>query len=193
MSFPSTRMARHWGVNSSMRLSIRYFRPSCVRSSTKSLGHTWLGRSARDGYRIRPDATLLGLFGGDLQPLAPPDPLDPLVVDDPADGRTQHLCDLRSCPALMDGLGLRRVWLGHHVSFRIRWAKDTRGPNGDGTGCRSFDELKDGHPRLAVRSEAQCANSGRSPTARRTGHIDRRCVKTSARFHTSLFRSSTGP
>jgi hypothetical protein len=34
------------------------------------------------------------LFGGDLQPLAPPDPLDPLVVDNPAGGRTQHLCDL---------------------------------------------------------------------------------------------------
>ena len=43
-----------------------------------------------------------------------------------------------SCPALMDGLGLRRACLGHHVSFRIRWAKDTRGPNGDGTGCRSL-------------------------------------------------------
>ena len=42
----------------------------------------------------KPDATVLGLFGGDLQPLAPPDPLDPLVVDDPAGGRTQHLGDL---------------------------------------------------------------------------------------------------
>jgi hypothetical protein len=28
--------------------------------------------------------TALGLFRGNLQPLAPPDPLDPLVVDDPA-------------------------------------------------------------------------------------------------------------
>src|SRR5271157_2174771 len=40
------------------------------------------------------NATLLGLFGGAPQPLAPPDPLDPLVTDDPAGGRAQHLCDL---------------------------------------------------------------------------------------------------
>jgi hypothetical protein len=37
---------------------------------------------------------LLGLFRRDLEPLPPPDPLDPLVVNDPARGRTQHLCDL---------------------------------------------------------------------------------------------------
>ena len=30
-----------------------------------------------------------------------------------------------SCPGLVDGLGLRRVCLGHHVSFRIRWARDS--------------------------------------------------------------------
>ena len=47
-----------------------------------------------------------------------------------------------SCPGLVDGLGLRRVCLGHHVSFRIRWGKDSQGPSGDGTGCRSLrDEL----------------------------------------------------
>src|SRR5271169_4516571 len=40
------------------------------------------------------NATLLGLFGGAPQPLAPPDPLDPRVTDDPAGGRAQHLCDL---------------------------------------------------------------------------------------------------
>jgi cell division GTPase FtsZ len=28
--------------------------------------------------------------------------------------------------------------VGHPASFRIQWAKDTRGPNGDGTGCRSL-------------------------------------------------------
>ena len=53
-----------------------------------------LGAQTDAGSVRKPDATLLGLFGGDLQPLAPPDPLDPLVVDDPAGGRTQHLCDL---------------------------------------------------------------------------------------------------
>src|SRR5881392_1966924 len=35
----------------------------------------------------------LGLFGRDLQPLAPPDPLDPLIVDQPA-GPAQQLGDL---------------------------------------------------------------------------------------------------
>jgi hypothetical protein len=43
-----------------------------------------LGAQTDTGSVGKPDATLLGLFGGDLQPLAPPDPLDSLVVDDPA-------------------------------------------------------------------------------------------------------------
>src|SRR3954465_1180844 len=33
---------------------------------------------------IQPQASALGLSGGDLQPLASPDPFDPLVVDQPA-------------------------------------------------------------------------------------------------------------
>jgi hypothetical protein len=36
----------------------------------------------------------LDCLAGTFSPLAPPDPLDPLVVDDPAGGRTQHRCDL---------------------------------------------------------------------------------------------------
>ena len=61
-----------------------------------------------------------------------------------------------SCPALMDGLGASgRVCLGHHVSFRIRWGKDTpRAEWRRGRVVEAFDELEDGHPRLAVRSEA---------------------------------------
>ena len=43
-----------------------------------------------------------------------------------------------SCPALMDGLGLRRACSGHHVSFRIRWAKDSPGPSGGVRDCRSL-------------------------------------------------------
>jgi hypothetical protein len=43
-----------------------------------------LGAQTETGSVRKPDATLLGLFGGDLQALAPPDPLDPLVIDDPA-------------------------------------------------------------------------------------------------------------
>ena len=42
-----------------------------------------------------------------------------------------------SCPALMDGLGLRQACLGHRVSFRIRWAKDSPGPNGGVRDCTS--------------------------------------------------------
>ena len=53
-----------------------------------------LGAQTDTGSVRKPDTALLGLFGGDLQPLASPDPLDPLVVNDPAGGRTQHLCDL---------------------------------------------------------------------------------------------------
>jgi hypothetical protein len=34
------------------------------------------------------------LFGGNLQPLSPPDPLDPLVVDHPSSRRPQQLRDL---------------------------------------------------------------------------------------------------
>ena len=42
----------------------------------------------------KPQTPSLGLFSGSLQPLPSPDPLDPLVVDGPAGGRTQKLCDL---------------------------------------------------------------------------------------------------
>ena len=41
----------------------------------------------------QPQTGALGLPGGDFQPLASPDPLDPLVVDQPA-GPTQKLGDL---------------------------------------------------------------------------------------------------
>jgi hypothetical protein len=41
-------------------------------------------------------------------------------------------------PALVDGLGLRRACLGHRVSFRIRWAKDSPGPSGGVRDCRSL-------------------------------------------------------
>src|SRR3954451_3115640 len=42
---------------------------------------------------IQPQTPALGLLGRDLQPLAPPDPLDPLIVDQPA-GPAQQLGDL---------------------------------------------------------------------------------------------------
>ena len=42
----------------------------------------------------QPKPAALGLFGGNLQPLSSPDPLDPLVVDDPSRRRPQQLRDL---------------------------------------------------------------------------------------------------
>jgi hypothetical protein len=41
-----------------------------------------------------PESASLGLFGGNFQPLAPPDALDPFVVDDPPGRRSQKLGDL---------------------------------------------------------------------------------------------------
>ena len=46
-----------------------------------------MGRSARSRMHdpsVEPEPAALGLLVGNLQPLAPPDPFDPLVVDDPA-------------------------------------------------------------------------------------------------------------
>src|SRR5437763_16748735 len=88
-------MARHSWVNSSMMLSMRNLPPSWVRSSTKSYDQTWLGRSARSRMHdpsFSHRRPRLGC-GRDLQPLAPPDPLDPLIVDQPA-GPAQQLGDL---------------------------------------------------------------------------------------------------
>jgi len=42
------------------------------------------GAQADAGSVRKPKTAALGLSGGNLQPLAPPDALDPLVVDDPA-------------------------------------------------------------------------------------------------------------
>jgi hypothetical protein len=54
-----------------------------------------LGRCPQPDARsvIQPQACALGLPGGNLQPLASPDPLDPLVIDQPA-GPAQQLGDL---------------------------------------------------------------------------------------------------
>ena len=51
-------------------------------------------RSQADARAVRqPQATAFGLLLGDLQALAPPNPLHPLVVDQPA-CVTQQSCDL---------------------------------------------------------------------------------------------------
>jgi len=53
-----------------------------------------LGSQPDAGSLGKPQTPSLGLFGRHFQPLPSPDPLDPLVVDDPARGRTQEFCDL---------------------------------------------------------------------------------------------------
>jgi len=52
-----------------------------------------LGSEADARSIIQPKTPALWLPGGDLQPLASPDPLDPLVVDQPT-GPAQQLGDL---------------------------------------------------------------------------------------------------
>jgi hypothetical protein len=58
----------------------------------------------------QPEPVTLGLLGRDLQPLAAPDPLHPLVVDHPARGRAQQLGDLAVAvaavlPSKLDDVG----------------------------------------------------------------------------------------
>jgi hypothetical protein len=52
-----------------------------------------LGPESDAGAVVQPETTALRLPGGHLQPLASPDPLDPLVVDEPA-GPAQQRGDL---------------------------------------------------------------------------------------------------
>ncbi len=53
-----------------------------------------LGTKSDAGSVREPQPAALRLLGGNFQPLAPPDPLDPFVVDDPAGGRSQKFRDL---------------------------------------------------------------------------------------------------
>src|SRR5262249_36879264 len=51
----------------------------------------WPLRSAPDARSVtQPQAAALGLSGGDFQPLASPDPLNPLVIDQPAGAARQR-------------------------------------------------------------------------------------------------------
>ena len=53
-----------------------------------------LGAKTDAGSVVGPEPPALGLPGGNFQPLASPDPFDPLVVDNPARARPQQLRDL---------------------------------------------------------------------------------------------------
>jgi hypothetical protein len=49
----------------------------------------------------------------------------------------------------MDGLGLRRVYSGHRVPFRIRWGEITEGRVAAGRIIEALDELEDGDAGVA--------------------------------------------
>ena len=64
---------------------------------------------------VQPETAALGLLGRDLQPLASPDPLDPLVVDQPA-GPAQQLGDLAIAvaailPGQLDDVGCQPLFV----------------------------------------------------------------------------------
>ena len=66
---------------------------------------------------VEPEPAAFGLLDGDLQPLAPPDPLDPLVVDNPAGSRSQQFRDLpiaiaAKLPGQLDDVGGQQRLIG---------------------------------------------------------------------------------
>ena len=69
-----------------------------------------------DARSVRqPEPSAFGLPPGDLQPLASPDPLDPLGVDEPA-GPAQQLGDLAIAiaailPGQLDGVGCQPLFI----------------------------------------------------------------------------------
>src|SRR5204863_2169020 len=84
-----------------------------------------LGSQPDAGSVIQPQACALGLPGGDLQPLASPDPFDPLVVDQPA-GPPQQLGDLAIAvaailPGQLDDVGGQPLFIltaPRHLTLR---------------------------------------------------------------------------
>src|SRR5438067_8411677 len=84
-----------------------------------------LGSQPDAGSVIQPQACALGLPGGDLQPLASPDPFDPLVVDQPA-GPPQQLGDLAIAvaailPGQLDDVGGQPLFIltaPRHLALR---------------------------------------------------------------------------
>ncbi len=74
-----------------------------------------LGPEPHTGAVVQPQAAALGLPCRDLQPLASPDPLDPLLVDEPA-GPAQQLGDLAIAvtailPGQLDDIGSQPLFI----------------------------------------------------------------------------------
>ena len=79
-------------------------------------------RPQPDAGSVRqPEPPAFGLFAGNLEPLTPPDALDPLVVDQPA-GPAQQRCDLAiAVAAVLPG---QRDDIGGQPLFVVPAARD---------------------------------------------------------------------
>src|SRR5215472_9486675 len=96
LSRRAMRIARHSWVNSST-----IFEHAILSSVMGAVLEKVIGPDVVAALRPQPDAGAVrqpeppafGLFAGNLEPLTPPDTLDPLVVDQPA-GPAQQRCDL---------------------------------------------------------------------------------------------------
>src|SRR5262249_8488733 len=87
LSLRATRIAKHSWVNSSSTLSIRYLRPVMGAVLDEVIGPDMIAllRAQPNARSVgQPESAAVGLLRWDLQPLASPDALDPLVVDYPA-------------------------------------------------------------------------------------------------------------
>jgi hypothetical protein len=84
-----------------------------------------LGAQANARSGSEPEAALLWLFGGNLQPFAAPDPVDPLVVDHPTRLAAQQL----GVADAVRAIGVTEVtyyrWRQEYgVSMRSAWRSD---------------------------------------------------------------------
>src|SRR5262245_26166307 len=83
LSLRATRIAKHSWLNSSSTLN-PYLRPSWVRDKVVGPDMIAVLRAQPNARSVgEPEPAALGLLMGNLQPLALPDTLDPLVVDYP--------------------------------------------------------------------------------------------------------------
>ena len=92
---------------------------------------------------VEPEPAPFRLFGRNFQPLAPPDPFDPLVVDDPACRRSQKLRDLPvAIAAILTGefndIGGQPFFV---ISPRRRLWRDNQAENGASIKMRRGDRI----------------------------------------------------
>jgi len=102
-----------------------------------------LGPEADAGAVVEPEAAPLRLSGGDLQPRASPDPLDPLVIDEPP-GPAQQLGDLAiAVAAILPG---QLDEIGGQPLFVVTAPRDLTLRRAMLTEYRTGAALRDGQP-----------------------------------------------